>query len=287
MSFRLASGTAAFGTATIRASAFGASPVRRLLPRRVQIARGRDLGEHGPLLEPLGLDELVGAAQLMEPPEQLGALNETAADRVAEERASERVWVVAVDTNADGDLAGEKLLRDYHVNFDSFGLVSDSAPESRTLMAWAVNVRQDEDFLGAAKAPVAEFHFDDGAHGSHCAGIAAGHDVSGQGGMDGGAPGAFVVSLKLGDNRLAGGATRTSSMRKCYEYAAEFEEKWGIPVVINMSFGIDSVEEGEDAMGMVDVTMEIDGKSHKGRGVSTDIIESSIRACLDALNRAQ
>ncbi|MEX1308510.1 MAG: 2-isopropylmalate synthase [Eubacteriales bacterium] len=53
------------------------------------------------------------------------------------------------------------------------------------------------------------------------------------------------------------------------------------------TYRINAVTEGEDAMGMVDVTMEIDGQDYKGRGVSTDIIESSIRACLDALNRAK
>jgi len=181
--------------------------------------------------------------------EQLQDLNETAAATVAEERASQRVWLVAVDTNADGDLADEEILRDYHVNFDSFGLGSDNAPDSRTLMAWAVNVRHNEDHLGAATPPTAEFHFDDGGHGSHCAGIAAGHQVYNQENMHGAAPGAYVISCKLGDNRLAGGATRTSSMKKAYEYAAEFGKRWGLPVVVNMSFGIGSVEEGDDAMG--------------------------------------
>ena len=51
------------------------------------------------------------------------------------------------------------------------------------------------------------------------------------------------------------------------------------------TYRIHAVTEGEDAMGMVDVMMNIDGRVYKGRGVSTDIIESSIRACLDALNR--
>jgi len=181
--------------------------------------------------------------------EQLASLNETAADRVAAERESERVWLVAVDTDADGDLADEQVLRDYHVNFDHFGLRAPSAPESRDLMAWAVNVRAQEDFLGAPEPPVAEFHFDDGGHGSHCAGIAAGNDVYDLPDLDGAAPGAFLISCKLGDNRLAGGATRTESMKKSYEYAVEFGERWGLPVVVNMSFGIGSVEEGDDAMG--------------------------------------
>ena len=181
--------------------------------------------------------------------EMMTDLNETARKTVASERLSERVWVVVVDTDGNGDLADEKLLRDYRVNYDTFTLGSDNAPDSRSLMAWEVNVVANEDHLGRPEAPTVEFHFDDGSHGSHCAGIAAGFEVSGQAGMHGAAPGAWVISLKLGDNRLAGGATRTSSMKKAYEYAAQFEEKYGIPVVVNMSFGIDSVEEGEDAMG--------------------------------------
>ncbi len=181
--------------------------------------------------------------------ELLQDLNETAAGTVAAERSSARVWLVVVDTDADGDLAGEKLLRDYHVNHDAFALTSPNAPDSRELMAWEVNVRSEEDHLGAPLPPTVEFHFDDGSHGSHCAGIAAGNDVGGQAGLDGAAPGAYVLSLKLGDNRLSGGATRTGSMKKAYEYAAGFEERWGIPVVVNMSFGIAAVEEGDDAMG--------------------------------------
>ena len=181
--------------------------------------------------------------------ELLSGLNGTAAATVATERASARVWLVVVDTDADGDLAGEALLRDYRVNHDTFALASPGAPDSRALMAWELNVRSEEDQLGAPLPPTVEFHFDDGSHGSHCAGIAAGRGVAGQAGLDGVAPGAFLVSLKIGDNRLAGGATRTSSMKKAYDYAAAFEKAWGIPVVVNMSFGINSVEEGDDAMG--------------------------------------
>ncbi len=181
--------------------------------------------------------------------ELLQNLNATAAATVARERLSKRVWLVVVDTDGDGDLADEELLRDYHVNHDIFTLTSPNAPDSRELMAWEVNVRANEDHLGAPLPPTVEFHFDDGSHGSHCAGIAAGHDVMGQAGLNGGAPGAFLLSLKLGDNRLAGGATRTDSMKKAYQYAADFEERYGIPVVVNMSFGIIAVEEGDDAMG--------------------------------------
>jgi len=69
--------------------------------------------------------------------------------------------------------------------------------------------------------------------------------------MHGAAPGAWVISCKLGDNRLSGGATRTESMKKATEFAVEFGEKYGLPVVVNMSFGINSVEEDESAIGEV------------------------------------
>ncbi len=52
------------------------------------------------------------------------------------------------------------------------------------------------------------------------------------------------------------------------------------------SYHINAVTEGEDAQGMVDVRLMIQGKSYHGRSVSTDIIDASIRACLNALNNA-
>ncbi|PIE75535.1 hypothetical protein CSA17_06945, partial [bacterium DOLJORAL78_65_58] len=197
---------------------------------------------------------------------------------------------MVVDTDGNGDLADEQMLRDYLVNYDAFALVGDNAPDSRSLMAWELNVRANEDFLGKPEAPTVEFHFDDGSHGSHCAGIAAGHDVSGQRGMDGGAPGAWLISYKLGDNRLAGGATRTSSMRKCYEYAAEFEKKYGIPVVVNMSFGIASVEEGEDSIGRWLDDMLVDhptlyvctSAGNEGPGLSTVGIPGTSRSLISS-----
>jgi len=181
--------------------------------------------------------------------EMLAGLNETAAASVDRERAATMVWIVIVDTDGDGQLGDETVLRDYHVNWDLFTLTNPENDEGRTLMAWSVNVEAEADRWGAPQAPTVEFHHDTGSHGSHCAGIAAGYEVSGQAGMHGAAPGAWVISCKLGDNRLSGGATRTESMKKAAEFAAEFGEKYGLPVVVNMSFGINSVEEDESAIG--------------------------------------
>jgi len=52
------------------------------------------------------------------------------------------------------------------------------------------------------------------------------------------------------------------------------------------SYHINAVTEGEDAIGMADVRLCVEGRSYHGRGASTDVIDASIRACLNALNSA-
>jgi 2-isopropylmalate synthase len=54
------------------------------------------------------------------------------------------------------------------------------------------------------------------------------------------------------------------------------------------SFQVSAVGEGIDALGEVTVTVEVeDGARFTGRGVSTDIVEASARAYVDALNRSR
>lgn len=52
------------------------------------------------------------------------------------------------------------------------------------------------------------------------------------------------------------------------------------------SFHIDAVTPGEDAQGEVSVRVNCSGQVYNGRGVATDIVESSVRAYLMAINRA-
>jgi 2-isopropylmalate synthase len=52
------------------------------------------------------------------------------------------------------------------------------------------------------------------------------------------------------------------------------------------SFNIAAVTEGSEALGDVTVQVEVDGERYTGRGISTDIVEASARAFLNALNRA-
>ncbi|MDD3244275.1 MAG: 2-isopropylmalate synthase [Eubacteriales bacterium] len=51
------------------------------------------------------------------------------------------------------------------------------------------------------------------------------------------------------------------------------------------SYRIQSATEGGDALGVVDVRIRDGERSQRGRGTSTDIIDASIRAYLDAVNR--
>ncbi len=50
-------------------------------------------------------------------------------------------------------------------------------------------------------------------------------------------------------------------------------------------FSINSITEGEDALGDTSVKLKDDGNVYIGRGLSTDIIESSIIAYLNAVNK--
>ncbi len=53
-----------------------------------------------------------------------------------------------------------------------------------------------------------------------------------------------------------------------------------------VSFNVGAVTAGTDAVGEVTVQVEIEGRRFTGRGVSTDIVEGSARAYLNAVNRA-
>ncbi|MCB0417969.1 MAG: S8 family serine peptidase [Bdellovibrionales bacterium] len=77
---------------------------------------------------------------------------------------------------------------------------------------------------------VATLCFDDGSHGTHVSGIAAGYS---EGGLTGVAPGAQVIVGKIGDNRLSGGSTTTASKMLAIDFAVANGAQ-----VINISYGI-------------------------------------------------
>jgi len=140
-----------------------------------------------------------------------------------------------VDTNLDRSFADEKPLANYKLDYDTFTFFREKPEKQIIPLTFAVNI-----FLKQRKAVV---HFDDGAHGTHVAGIAAGYRINDQDGFDGVAPGARVISLKIGNNAL-GGVSTTESMKQAFQYAARFAREHKVPVVCNMSYGVESEIEG-------------------------------------------
>jgi 2-isopropylmalate synthase len=62
------------------------------------------------------------------------------------------------------------------------------------------------------------------------------------------------------------------------------EDLTGISAACN-DFRVHSVTVGKDAQGEVTVQLEHGGQLYRGRGVSTDSVEASARAFLNAINR--
>ena len=157
--------------------------------------------------------------------------------------------VFAIDLNGDGTLAGDDVRREYKDEPTWFRFTHPDPRKNQTPVAFTGSVRWNERTV--------ELHFDDGGHGTHCAGIATGHGLQGRDGFDGIAPGAQVISLKIGNNSLAGGSTTPSSMRKAIEYASDWAKDNKVPVVINLSYGIGSAWEGKaDIDKVLDETLQ-------------------------------
>jgi len=144
--------------------------------------------------------------------------------------------VCYVDTNANRDFSDEKPLRNYKLNQDTFTFAREKTEKQIVPLTIALNI-----FIKKHKVVL---HHDDGGHGTHVAGIAAGYRILDQDGFNGVAPGAKIISMKLGENRLAGGSTTSGSMKSAFEYAAKYAREHNVTVVCNLSFGIGSVKEG-------------------------------------------
>src|ERR1051325_7059339 len=79
-------------------------------------------------------------------------------------------WVAYVDSDGDGSVADEKQLATYAERYDLFRFhSSDSVASSGKFLTGAVNIDPARKHVSV--------YFDDGSHGTHVAGIAAGHDI--------------------------------------------------------------------------------------------------------------
>ena len=150
-------------------------------------------------------------------------------------------WIAFVDTDADGNLDDEEMHRSFADDLKKL-FFQRRLPEKQTRpMTFALTIDPDEH--------VVSFHYPDGDHSTHVSGIAAGHGIEGTKGFNGVAPGANVISCKIGDGTLSGGATVTASMKDAYEFLRRYARKRNDEVVIvNMSYGIGSEIEGRSDM---------------------------------------
>ncbi len=176
-------------------------------------------------------------------------------------------WVVFADTQEDGTLVNDRPIRDYAVARESFGWNRGGHP---TPVHLAVNLSD------SSGTPVLDLYFDTSSHGTHVTGIAAGHSLYGVPGFDGVAPGARILGLKIA-NDAQSGVTVTGSMVHALDYAIAFAEARGLPLVVNLSFGVGNEIEGTariDAMidsvlaAHPDVVMTV-AASNDGPGLST------------------
>ncbi|MFK7959078.1 MAG: S8 family serine peptidase [Phycisphaerales bacterium] len=125
-------------------------------------------------------------------------------------------WRAVVDTDEDGDLRDEQAM----TNFRTFREWTTFSEIDR--LNFAVNIYKDGDLLSIVT--------DCGAHGTHVAGMVAAH-FPGEEHLDGIAPGAQIISVKIGDHRINGGSTGTGEMRGM---VAVLENDVDI---VNMSYG--------------------------------------------------
>ena len=148
-----------------------------------------------------------------------------------------RGWAVVTDTDGNGRLDDEQLIHDFAVASETFTYSVRYDEPGRGPMTIAANF-QEVDGL-----PILDLFFDNSAHGSHVAGIAAGHNMFDVEGFNGAAPGAQLLALKIANN-ARGGISVTGSMLRAMNYAADFARQRALPLILNLSFGVGNEDEG-------------------------------------------
>ncbi len=91
-----------------------------------------------------------------------------------------------------------------------------------------------------------------------------------------------MVSLKKDDKIIVEAATGDGPIDAAFN---AIERAVGFSMTLE-AYNLKAVTEGKDALGEVTVRASKNGKTFIGRGVSMDIIESSVKAYLNAINRA-
>ena len=125
-------------------------------------------------------------------------------------------WRASIDTDGDGDFGDETTLTNFRAErqYATFG--------ETDLLNYVLNIYDQGNVLSIVA--------DAGAHGTHVAGIVAAHFPD-QPELNGMAPGAQIVSVKIGDTRLGSSSLGTGAVRG---YATVLENECDL---INMSYG--------------------------------------------------
>jgi len=143
-------------------------------------------------------------------------------------------WFLVTDTDGDGSLETERPVHDYAQGGETFAY--GSGP-----LTIAANLSEQ------AGHPALDLVYDNSSHGTHVAGIAAGHDLFGVEGFNGVAPGAQLVGLKIANNGW-GKISTSGSMIGAMEYAARYAARRSLPLVVNLSYGVGNQLEGRAAI---------------------------------------
>ena len=143
-------------------------------------------------------------------------------------------WALFADTDGDGSLIQSRPIHDYLVAHEIFGWQQKVGAGGSLV---PVPVFLAANFADSAGTPLLDLYFDTSSHGSHVAGIAAGHDIYGVAGFDGVAPGAKLLGIKIA-NDAHGGVTTTGSLVRGLDYALRFAAERAMPLVVNLSFGV-------------------------------------------------
>ncbi len=163
--------------------------------------------------------------------------------------AEDEPWVAFLDSDADGDLGAEQPIHDFAVAREAFTFGGNDLREAADMVTCGINLWPQEQ--------QAALVYDGNGHGTHVSGITAGFGLNGQEGYNGIAPGAQLLAYKIGNDSLSGGATTSGSMLNAWRHAVRKAEELGMPLVIQMSYGIGSEDETRaDAERLIDKLMD-------------------------------
>jgi len=91
-----------------------------------------------------------------------------------------------------------------------------------------------------------------------------------------------TVSLKIKKKTISKSSVGDGPVDACYK---AIEKIVGVKAKL-IDYSIRAVTSGKDAIGEVNIRLKVKGKDVSGRGASTDIIEASVKAYLNAVNKA-